>query len=261
MKILIIEDEKRAATRLSELILSIDDSANILGVVDSIESGVEWFECNNMPDLIFSDIELADGISFRLFEQVTITCPIIFTTAYNQYMMDAFETNAISYILKPINGEQVAKALEKYHSMYEMFSAKASMLPQIENLLKIVGQSGGTKRYRTTLMVNRGEQIIPIITNNIAYIYATSSGLQITTTQGKEYAYSSTLDELEQQLNPELFFRASRQFIIARGAIMSIERYFNRTLTVKLQYKTPERVSISRLKAKNFLMWVEGLDI
>ncbi len=257
MKILIIEDEKRAATRLSELILSVEDSAEIVGVVDSIEGGVEWFSANGMPDLIFSDIELADGVSFKLFEEVVISCPIIFTTAYNQYMMEAFETNAVSYILKPISGEQVERAMEKYHTMREAFSAKGGVQPQIDDLLKLISGSA-QKRYKSTLMINVAEKIIPLSVGNIAYIYATGSGLQITTTKNQEYSYNSTLDEMEQQLDSEVFFRASRQFIISRDAVLSVERYFNRTLSVKLCYNTPEKVTISRLKTKQFLEWLEG---
>ncbi len=256
MKILIIEDEQRAAARLSELILSIENQAQILGIVDSIESGIEWFSKNNMPELIFSDIELADGTSFKLFKQVTITCPIIFTTAYNQYMIEAFETNAVSYILKPISREQVAKALEKYHSMREAFAIKSDAQPQIEELLKLIG-GGSAKRQRSTLMVNKGERIIPILIDTIAYIYATNSGLQINTNKGVEYSYNSTLDELEKILDNQKFYRANRQFIIARNSIQSIERYFNRTLVVKLLHQTPEQVGISRLKAKSFLEWME----
>ncbi len=261
MNILIIEDEKKAATRLSELICSIDDTANIIDTIDSIEAGISWFAENKMPELIFTDIELADGVSFKLFEQVKITCPIIFTTAYNQYMVNAFETNAISYILKPIAREQVEKALEKYQSMCEAFAQNTNSKlqnQQIKSLLKLIDKIE-PKRHKSTLIVNVAEKIIPISANDIAYIYATSAGLQITTTKNQVYNYNSTLDELEQVLDDEKFFRASRQFIIARHSIVSIERFFNRTLVVKLQYQTPERVSISRLKVKIFLDWMEAI--
>ncbi len=260
MKILIIEDEALAAKRLVELITMIDDTINIVGVVDSIEQGVEWLAENPSPELIFSDIELADGVSFEIFKQVKVECPIIFCTAYNQYTMEAFEINAISYILKPISREQVAKALEKFHSMREIFTPKSDTIEyntQIEGLLKLIGGGGSSQHYKSTLMMNAGEKIIPISVNDIAYIYATTSGLQITTTKGQEFGYSSTLDELEGALDDKKFFRASRQFIVPRWSIHSIERYFNRTLTVKLNHKTPETVNVSRLKAKKFLEWME----
>ncbi len=260
MNILIIEDESLAAKRLSELLIKIDDTINIVGVVDSIEQGVEWFTENPSPELIFSDIELADGVSFEIFRQVKVECPIIFCTAYNQYTMEAFEINAISYILKPISREQVAKALDKFHSMREIFiptSESTAYNDQIEELFKLIGRGGTSRQHKSTLMMNVGEKIIPISVNDIAYIYATSSGLQITTTSGKEYSYNSTLDELKSLLDDGKFFRASRQFIISRWSIHSIERYFNRTLIVKLHYKTPEAVNISRLKAKAFLEWME----
>ncbi len=261
MNILIIEDEILAAKRLSEVLAKIDDTINIVGVVDSIEQGVEWLTENQLPELIFSDIELADGVSFEIFRQVKVECPIVFCTAYNQYTMEAFEINAISYILKPISREQVVKALEKFHSMREIFTPQkdvAEYNAQIEGLLKLIDGGGSSRQYKSTLMMNAGEKIIPIAVNDIAYIYSTSSGLQITTTLGKEYSYNSTLDELELLLDGNKFFRASRQFIIPRWSILSIERYFNRTLIVKLKYKTPEAVNISRLKAKTFLEWLES---
>ncbi len=260
MNILIIEDEALAAKRLSEIITKIDDSIRIVGIVDSIEQGVEWFTENPSPELIFSDIELADGVSFEIFRQVKIESPIIFCTAYNQYTMEAFEINAISYILKPITREQVAKALEKFYTMREIFTPKSDTSAyndQIEGLLKLIGGKGASQQYKSTLMMNAGEKIIPLSVDDIAYIYATSSGLQVTTKSGKEYGYNSTLDELEAQLDGNKFFRASRQFIIPHSSIQSIERYFNRTLVVKLHYKTPEAVNISRLKAKAFLEWME----
>ncbi len=259
MNIVIIEDENLAAQRLSETLQQIDDTIQIVGYIDSIEQGVEWFANNKCPDLIFSDIELADGVSFEIFKQIKIASPIIFCTAYNQYMMEAFDISAISYILKPINREQVARALEKYHAMREMFTQTNSASPSetpIDELLKLIG-SGKQKSYKSTLMIHASEKIIPLSVDDIGYIYATSSGLLIVTTKGKEYLYSATLDELEEQLDDNKFFRASRQFIIPRSSIVSIERFFNRTLSVKLQWKTPERVAISRLKAKSFLEWMQ----
>ncbi len=261
MNILIIEDETLAAKRLAEILTKIDDTINIVGIVDSIEQGTEWLEENPSPELIFSDIELADGVSFEIFRQVKVKCPIIFCTAYNQYTMEAFEINAISYILKPISREQAAKALEKFHSMRDIFTPQNDTVAyndQIEGLLKLIGKGGSPRQNKSTLIMNVGEKIIPISVDDIAYIYATSSGLQISTTSGKEYSYHSTLDELETLLDSTKFFRASRQYIIPRWSILSIERYFNRTLVVKLQYKTPEPVNISRLKAKAFLEWVEA---
>ena len=258
MNILIIEDERKAAARLSELLLSIDDSITIVGRIESIEAGLDWFATHPMPELICSDIELADGVSFELYHAVKITCPTIFCTAYDQYMIEAFETNAVSYILKPYSREQIERALEKYHDMRQAFASTGSKLPQgIEALLKHLDQ-GAAKSYKSTLIINHGERIIPLPAEQIAFIYATSSGMIITTTKNQEYLHNATLDEMEQTLDPAQFYRANRQFIIARTAIAAIERYFNRKLALRLNHKTPEPILISRLKAKAFLEWVEG---
>ena len=259
MNILIIEDEGKAAARLAELLCLIDDSINIVGIIDSIENGVDWFNQNPIPELMFSDIELADGVSFELFKQIKLSCPIIFCTAYNQYMVEAFDTNAVSYLLKPITREAVERALEKYHAMQEVFSRSpggAVVSPNsIEELLKLFG--GAAKRYKSTFIVNQGERIIPISVEDIAYIYATSGGMQITTVKNQNYSYSSTLDEVGELLDTNIFFRVNRQFIISRRSIHSVSRYFNRKLSVKLIQPTPEQILISRLKTKLFLLWME----
>ncbi len=259
MKILIIEDECLAAQRLSEILLQIDESITVVGIVDSIEQGIDWLSSNTTPNLIFSDIELADGLSFEIFKQIKTNCPIIFCTAYDQYMLEAFDINSISYILKPINREQVARAIEKYYTMREMFSENINLVSrnnQIETLLNFITQKN-TKHCKSTLMMNSGKKIIPISVNDIAFVYATRSGLLIATTKGKEYRYSATLDELAAELDANKFCKVSRQFIIPRWSIASIERFFNRSLVIKLQCKTPERVSVSRLKAKDFLDWMQ----
>ena len=256
MNILIIEDESKAAVKLSELLCSIDDRIHIIGVIDSIEQGVEWFAANGSPELIFSDIELADGDSFELFNQVNVSCPIIFCTAYNQYMLEAFETNAVSYILKPISREQVEQALEKYYSMRAVFSSFAPPpFNSVDELLNLFYRD--KKHYKSTILVNQGERIVPISVDEIAYIYVSSSGMQIKTMKNKEYAYNSTLDKVNELLNPADFFHANRQFVIARRSIHSIERYFNRKLLIKLNYSTCEQILVSRLKVKSFLEWME----
>lgn len=259
MNILIIEDENLAAKRLSKLVQDIDDQIQIMDIIDSIEQGLDWFDTHAMPDLIFADIELADGMSFEIFRQLDVTCPIIFCTAYNQYMVEAFETNAVSYILKPITREQVEKALEQYYAMKKVFDLAPqktmSYNSDIEHLLSSLSEK--TNQYKSTLLVNYRERIIPINVDDIAYIYATSSGMVITMNNGDEYSYISTLDKLSQILNPQHFYHANRQFIISRKSIKSIERYFNRKLLVKLVFKTPEQILISRLKSKEFLEWIE----
>ncbi len=257
MRVVIIEDEKKAAQRVSELLSSIDDTIEVVAMVDSIEASVAHFESHPHPDLVLSDIQLADGLCFEIFNSVKVSCPIIFLTAFDQYMVEAFNTNAVSYLLKPINREQLERALLKLKDMQEAFGAPQSdkQLSQIEAL---VAQLSLSTNFKKTLIVNRGERIIPLSVQDIAYLYSKGKLLLVTTFSGEEYLYSSTLDEMDEMLDGALFFRANRQFIINRNAISSIERYFNRKLSLKLSVIVPEQIVVSRIKAQPLLDWLEG---
>jgi len=254
MEVLIIEDELRAAQRISELLTEADSSIRVVAILDSVESALKWFGEHPSPDLIFSDIQLADGLSFDIYNRhdLKIDSPIVFCTAYDEYLMHAFETNAVSYLLKPISKEQVEKALEKYQSFKQLFDTNN----QQKVIGRLVNGFQDVPNYKSSLIVNQGEKIIPLRTADIAFVQYNNHSVIINTTANQHYHHSVSLDLLEDQLDPQLFFRANRQFIINRNAILNAERYFNRKLVVKLHQPTSEKIIVSKLKASEFLDWL-----
>lgn len=196
MKILIIEDEINAAKELKRILLRLDLANVVLAIIDSVGESIEFLMENNPPDLIFSDIQLADGMCFEIYREVPVKSPIIFCTAYDEYMLDAFETNAVSYILKPITEEAVAKAMEKFKrlkSAFEPVAAKRS-IEKLGQQLKYT--------YKKTLLVEQREKIIPLPASDIAYLYLENAVIKIATLKGQQYFITSTLDELEGILDP-----------------------------------------------------------
>ena len=253
MNVLIIEDEARSARELQAVITAVNPAVRILGIMESVEQSLNWLEAHGQPDLIFSDIQLADGLSFEIYELVKITCPIIFCTAFDEYLMKAFDTNAISYLLKPINEAKVEKAFEKLNTLLQ---TKKKDEPDF----RIAQLLAGLKRnYRTTLLVNQREKIIPIQTKDIAFICLDATVIRLVTLQNQQYFMTSSMDQMEKILDPELFFRANRQFFINRNAIGIVEKFFTRKLAVKLTVETPELILISKTKATTFLQWLEGV--
>lgn len=253
MKILIIEDEINAAKELERILLNQDTTNEVLAILDSVEAGIDFLERESPPELIFSDIQLADGMCFEIYGEVPVKSPIIFCTAYDEYMLDAFETNAVSYILKPITEEAVAKAIEKFKRLKSAFEPAVAT----RSIEKLGQQLKYT--YKKTLLVEQREKIIPLPVSDIAYLYLENTVIKIATLKGQQYFITSTLDELERILDPELFYRANRQFIINRLAIASIERFFSRKLISKLVVETPETIVISKANSSDFLRWLEGV--
>lgn len=250
MNILIIEDEHNAAKELERILLKSDPSIKVLAILDSVEESIVYLSRNMIPDLIFSDIQLADGICFEIFKTVKIKSPIIFCTAYDEFMLEAFDTNAVSYLLKPITEESVAKALGKFKSLKMAFEPQttAFSIEKITQQLKYA--------YKTSLLVEQGAKIIPVQVKDIAYFYLEDADIKIVTLRNQRYSMTTTLDELERILDPEIFYRANRQFIINRLSIVNAERYFSRKLVVKLSTETSEAVIVSKAKASDFLRWL-----
>lgn len=253
MKILIIEDEINAAKELERILHQLDPANVVLAIIDSVGESIEFLKRKSPPDLIFSDIQLADGMCFEIYREIPVKSPIIFCTAYDEYMLDALETNAVSYILKPITEEAVSKALEKYKRLRSAFEpiAATRAIAELGQQLKYT--------YKKTLLVEQREKIIPLPVSDIAYLYLENAVIKIATLKGQQYFITSTLDELERMLDPESFYRANRQFIINRFAITSIERFFSRKLVSKLIVETPETIVISKANASDFLRWLEGV--
>ena len=249
MKALIIEDEILAAQSLQKLITEVSPDTEVIGMLQSIEESVAWFDENPMPDLVFMDIHLADGSSFAIFERTQITCPIIFTTAYDEYALKAFEVSSIDYLLKPINRNDLTRAMNKFNTF---IGEKTNNNEAIDALLR---QIGINKSYKSCFLVPERDKLIPLLTSNIAYIYIDTKTVKAIALDEHTYYMSQTLDEIMNQLNPEDFFRANRQFIVSRKAIKDMTIWFGNKLSLNLVVKVPEEIIISKAKVSEFKNW------
>ena len=249
MKALIIEDEVLAAQSLQKLITEVAPDTEIIGVLQSIEESVAWFDENPMPDLAFMDIHLADGSSFAIFERTQITCPVIFTTAYDEYALKAFEVSSIDYLLKPINRNDLTRAMNKFNALV---GEKLNNNNAIENLLHQIGLK---KNYKSCFLVPERDKLIPLPTANIAYIYIEDKLVKTIALDGHTYYMSQTLDDIMAQLNPDDFFRANRQFIVSRKAIKDMTIWFGNKLSLNLLVEVPEEIIISKAKVAEFKTW------
>ena|SRR6218665_161857 len=248
MRIVIIEDEPKTAANLEKILKSINADNRILETIDSVDIGLDYFKEMGFPDLIFSDIQIADGLSFEIFNSLPPTCPIIFCTAYDQYALQAFKANGIDYLLKPFSETDVRRALEKYQKLKQNSQSNQSLQLLFEQL---------QKPQKQMVLINFREKIIPVNIQAISFFYSINHQT-IILFEGKEQNISYSLDELEAMLDSNQFYRANRQFIINRTFIREIEHYFARKLVVRLNTKTPENIVVSKAKASDFLRWIEG---
>jgi two-component system LytT family response regulator len=254
MNVLIIEDEPLAAEKLSGLITACAPEANILGVVSSVEETVHWLNAHPAPDLLFSDIQIADGLSFEVFRQVEVTCPVIFTTAYDQYAIEAFEVNSIDYLLKPVKREKLAHSLEKFRQMRSNF-ATPPIQEQLDELMEMM-KSGG-KHFKTRFLVKQGTRIRPVKTEEIAYFYSRDKLTFLVDQQGKEFVVDHSLDEIVGLVNPTEFFRANRKFVISLEAAQEIHPYFKGRVKLMLSPPTKEEVIVSSERTPLFKTWLD----
>ena len=247
IRTLIIEDETAAARNLQVVLGELYPQLEIVATVESVEESCEWFEANPMPDLVFMDIHLADGIAFRIFDKTTISCPIIFTTAYDQYALEAFRVNSIDYILKPLKKSDVERAVGKFLS----FTA-----PQRSDYTQRVENMVSEERRSTTLLVQIKDRIIPIEEEQMAFFHTSDERVSLTTMDGKTYPVDGTLESIYTRYAGREFYRANRQFIIARKAIRDISVWFGSRLAVNLSVPTPERIIISKARTSDFKGWL-----
>ncbi|MGD9327348.1 MAG: LytTR family DNA-binding domain-containing protein [Cyclobacteriaceae bacterium] len=252
MKILIIEDEPHTAQTLSEIIKQIRPNSTILGMLDSIERSVNYLSNDsNLPDLVFADIQLSDGLSFEIFSKIQVKCPIIFCTAYDQYTLQAFKTNGIEYILKPVKEEDVEAAFSKYDKL------KESLTPgnEIVNLLKSTFHNKAN--YKSSILVHFRERFIPIEVNKIAFFVVETENLYIQTFDNQRYPVFKPMSEVEASIDPSLFYRINRQVLLNKKAIKEVEPYFKRKVIVKTALNIKEKLIVSRLKVTEFMNWIE----
>ena len=250
MKILIIEDERPAANRLRQLVMDLIPGAEIFGHLDSITSAVKWLETNVFPDLIFCDIQLADGQSFEIFESVKVSSPIIFTTAFAQYAIKAFKLNSVDYLLKPIDPKELAQAIQKFQSQ----QVKPSFdLNQIRDLL-----SPQSSNHKSRFLVKFGEKIQSVETVDISIFFSEEKVTFLQTKENRRYILDYTLDQLEGMLDPKKFFRVNRKYIASFSAIAEIHTYSNSRLKIKLANCDDNDILVSREKVGDFKDWLDG---
>lgn len=251
MKILVIEDEKIASDRLIKMILEVEPNAQILATLVSIKSAVDWLMKNPAPDVIMMDVHLADGPSFEIFSAVKVTSPVIFTTAYDQHALDAFKVNSIDYLLKPIKMEELTRAFEKLRALTGSNSRK------LELLLEQLG-GGQSKEYQKRMVIRYGDTIKMVDIGEVAYFYTEDKINYLCTSANLRYPIDFNLDELEHMLDPTLFFRINRQFIININAIDKMLAWSKSRVKVILKPTTTEDTIVSTERSPNFKDWLTG---
>lgn len=253
MKVVIVEDEIAASDNLIYLLHAIDPNLEVIKVLDSVKSSVDFFSREQQAELVFMDIHLADGISFEIFEQVSISVPIIFTTAYDQYALKAFKVNSIDYLLKPIDEEELSDALDQFRLQINEKGIADHQMKGLLDLIKVKAQT-----YKSTFLVNQRDQLIPLKTERIAYFRIDTGIVKGITDDNQSYSIDLKLEDIENVLDPEYFYRINRQFIVQRDAIVNIKYYFNGKLLVRVNPICEERIIVSKAKATEFKNWMNS---
>lgn len=251
MKVIIVEDEIAASDNLSYLLQKIDSEIEVLTVLDSVKSSINYFSKPTQAELIFMDIHLADGISFEIFDQVKIPTPVIFTTAYDQYALKAFKVNSVDYLLKPIDEEELREAINKFKNSPKK---EDNSTDQMTGLLNLIKES--QKTYKSSYLVHFKNELIPLKTSSIAYFYIDTGMVKAVTFENQIYIIDKKLEDIESEIDPTLFFRVNRQFITNRETVQSMSFYFNGKLIVKTNPSSKERIVVSKAKARSFKDWL-----
>jgi DNA-binding LytR/AlgR family response regulator len=251
MKAIIIEDEKPAARRLARLLEGF--KVNVLTMLHSVEESIEWFQNNEHPDLIFLDIQLSDGLSFEIFEVVTVKSAIIFTTAYDEYALQAFKLNSIDYLLKPIDDEELQKAVNQFQ---ELKPEKEQITVDFEDIKKLL-INPLEREYKKRFTTKVGQHIKIINADEVECFYSENKGTYAATTDGRNYLLDITLENLEPDLSPKIFFRVSRKFYVNINHIGDIISYTNSRLKIKMTTFKEQEIIVSRERVKDFKLWLE----
>ncbi|WP_167618163.1 LytR/AlgR family response regulator transcription factor [Maribellus sediminis] len=251
MKIIIIEDEKFAADYLAALITKVVPDAEIVATIYSVKTGIEYFQDNPVPDLIFSDIQLGDGLSFEIFREVNVLTPIIFCTAYDDYAINAFETNSIAYIVKPFTIDAIQEAIKKYKNLQKMLLHSDSQYNAILSILQ-----RNENQVSSSILVYIKDKIKPVKLEDIAMFYLENGITYLTTFDKQNYTTNKTLEVLEQTIGSN-FFRVNRQFIINRKSIIEAAQYFGRRISLHLKVPYKEKIIVSKGNVSKFLNWLE----
>ena len=249
MKTVIIEDEKAAVRNLTSLLNEVKPEAEIIAILDSINSTIEWFGIHPMPELVFMDIHLADGSAFEIFDHISITCPIIFTTAYDEYAMEAIKNNGLDYLMKPIDADELRAAIGKLRlNRNAQQSAVVSPLHGVLN---------DTRQYRERFLITKGDELCMLCADDISYINMRDNRITAFTVDSTSYPLPMSMNDLEQALDPARFFRLNRQYIANIKGIRKISFYFGSKLMVKLKGCEDDNIVISKEKTALFKKWLE----
>lgn len=251
MRVLIIEDEAPAAKQLQKLIANIDPSIEVLDVVDSVSSAVKWLKELNHPDLIFMDIQLADGLSFDIFLQVELEVPVIFTTAYDEFALKAFKVNSVDYLLKPIDPDELRVAIQKFvdlHGKRQTYDVSA-----IDSLVKSLSKP----KYRERFMVKSGQQLHYIQAADLLFAYADEGVVFLLTNDGSRHLIDQKVEDLNAVLDPQAFFRVNRKYLIHISLIKKIHTWFNNRLKLELCHGNDHEVIVSRERVADFKQWLD----
>jgi len=250
MKILIIEDEIRAVSQLQSMLKACDFSYELLEIIDTVEDAVQWFEHNDPPELAFMDIQLADGLSFEIFQKASVKAPIIFTTAFDQYAIQAFKVNSVDYLLKPIQQEDLQRALDKFLQSTNSAELDAGTLKRLLSDLQ-----GPSKREG--ILVKSGNGFVQLKIAELHYCYSEDS-ITFGVTKDKRFIIEETIDDLFATLDPTQFFKINRGQIVAKSSILKIEPYFNHRVILSIANPRDQQFIVSRPKTTDFKSWMNG---
>jgi two-component system, LytTR family, response regulator LytT len=252
MNIFIIEDEPLAVQKISKLLVEVEPNTTISGTADGIESSVEWLQNNPSPDLILVDIELCDGQSFEIFNLIEIQSPVIFTTSYDEYAIQAFRVNSVDYLLKPIKKDDLSRALQKY----ERFNYNHTASIDISKLVTELKKQNAPREFRSRFLVKQGQKLIPIEVDEIAYFFSEDGISFFVSFDRVKYIFDYSLEDVEQMIDPKLFFRISRQFILGIKSIVQIHNHFNGKLKLDLKPSIEREITVSRERVADFKAWL-----
>ena len=253
MNILLIEDEPQAAQRLEKLVKTVIPHAVIVSTLDTVKGAVRWLQSNAVPDLIFMDIQLADGISFSIFDQVKVNVPVIFTTAYDEYALKAFKVNSIDYLLKPIDEEGVRAAIKKYDSLTSVRTmARDKMMESISLAMQML-----SKKYKERFMIKVGEHLKSVEVSEIFFFFSLEKTTFAQTRDGRKHILDFTLDQLAELLDPKKYFRINRKYIISVDSIQDMISYTNSRLKLVLKGSDDHDVIVARERVQEFKDWLD----
>jgi two-component system, LytTR family, response regulator LytT len=252
MKILIVEDEELAAKKLQKILFAVDPTVIIAGTTDSIKGTVEWLQANPEPDLILMDIELSDGQSFEVFNLTEVKSPVIFTTSYDEFALKAFKVNSLDYLLKPVQKDELQNALNKYQKLKS--SQNTDM--NLDNLVKELQKKLKPATYRKRFLVKHAQKLVSVEVGEIAYFYSDGRLNFFKTIDNKKFVVDYTMDELEEMLDPDRYFRISRSFYVSIQSVDKIDDYFGNRLVLGLKPAVDKEALVSREKVTEFKNWL-----